>query len=98
LLPTFQIFSLKLFEPIKTFEPKHLKDLRAAYTTELIQSDLMMCVRYYNHHTTTIIHKKSIPMKLSYHKKSNIPRPMREISRESVCGGETREKRRGAGV
>jgi len=45
-----------------------------------------------------ISHKKSIPMKLSYHKKSNIPRPMREISRESVCGGETREKRRGAGV
>jgi len=44
-----------------------------------------------------ISHKKSIPMKLSYHKKSNIPRPMREISRESVCGGETREKRRGLG-
>jgi hypothetical protein len=44
-----------------------------------------------------ISHKKSIPMKLSLPQEEQHPKTMREISRESVCGGETREKRRRLG-
>ncbi len=36
-------------------------------------------------------------MKLSLPQEEQHPKTMREISRESVCGGETREKRRRLG-